>query len=329
MGTAEPGSSVTDNDRTLISPDSDNMERVTAIMETRNSQISEADKAHQSSNYSWKRNEAQGTQIVKRSTIEYLSSERTTPERCPHPLLPSCKQENPNVPQDDQGDDLTFINTTGTYVRSDEWCKEEIPTDNHTDDCTRRTVPEGHLIFSDFAADDPGIVPDTYEEHAFILDTYPDLHSKNLSSDCFYQVLSSDCSQTVKPNISNKSDGEEQRPQKWEKPISCPECEKYFIKKSDFVRHQRIHTGEKPFSCLECGKCFTDQSNFVRHQRIHTGEKPFLCSDCGKCFTQKSHLLRHQKTHKPEKPFSCSECGKCFTEKSDLVRHHKMHLFRM
>ncbi|XP_073517725.1 gastrula zinc finger protein XlCGF53.1-like [Phyllobates terribilis] len=58
-----------------------------------------------------------------------LSSKRTTPERCPHPLLPQdCKQEDPNVPQDHQGEDLTHINTTETYVRGDEWCKEEIPT---------------------------------------------------------------------------------------------------------------------------------------------------------------------------------------------------------
>ncbi|XP_073536761.1 gastrula zinc finger protein XlCGF66.1-like [Phyllobates terribilis] len=58
-----------------------------------------------------------------------LSSKRTTPERCPHPLLPqNCKQEGPNVPQDHQGEDLTHINTTETYVRVDERCKEEIPT---------------------------------------------------------------------------------------------------------------------------------------------------------------------------------------------------------
>ncbi|KAM4035093.1 uncharacterized protein ACNLHF_021777 [Anomaloglossus baeobatrachus] len=36
-------------------------------------------------------------------TSTVLSSERTTPERCPRPLLPqNCKQENPDVPQDDQ-----------------------------------------------------------------------------------------------------------------------------------------------------------------------------------------------------------------------------------
>ncbi|XP_069605064.1 gastrula zinc finger protein XlCGF53.1-like [Ranitomeya imitator] len=58
-----------------------------------------------------------------------LSSKRTTPERCPRPLLPQdCNQEDPNAPQDHQGEDLTHINTTETYVRGDERCKEEIPT---------------------------------------------------------------------------------------------------------------------------------------------------------------------------------------------------------
>ncbi|XP_073521211.1 gastrula zinc finger protein XlCGF66.1-like [Phyllobates terribilis] len=34
-----------------------------------------------------------------------LSSKRTTPERCPHPLLPQdCKQENPNFSEDHQVD---------------------------------------------------------------------------------------------------------------------------------------------------------------------------------------------------------------------------------
>ncbi|XP_075187671.1 zinc finger protein 667-like [Anomaloglossus baeobatrachus] len=34
-------------------------------------------------------------------TSPVLSSKRTTPERCPRPLLPQdCKQEDPDVPQD-------------------------------------------------------------------------------------------------------------------------------------------------------------------------------------------------------------------------------------
>ncbi|KAM4031955.1 uncharacterized protein ACNLHF_019346 [Anomaloglossus baeobatrachus] len=64
-------------------------------------------------------------------TSPVLSSKRTTPERCPRPLLPQdCKQEDPDVPQDHQGEDLPHINTTETYVRGDERSKEEIPTDN-------------------------------------------------------------------------------------------------------------------------------------------------------------------------------------------------------
>ncbi|KAM4030050.1 uncharacterized protein ACNLHF_022011 [Anomaloglossus baeobatrachus] len=62
-------------------------------------------------------------------TSPVLSSKRTTPERCPRPLLPQdCKQEDPDVPQDHQGEDLPHINTTETYVRGDERSKEEILT---------------------------------------------------------------------------------------------------------------------------------------------------------------------------------------------------------
>ncbi|XP_073435963.1 uncharacterized protein [Dendrobates tinctorius] len=66
-----------------------------------------------------------------------LSSKRTTPDRCPRPLLPQdCNQEDPSAPQDHQGEDLTHINTTETYVRDDEWCKEKIPTYDYPGDVT-------------------------------------------------------------------------------------------------------------------------------------------------------------------------------------------------
>ncbi|KAM3921458.1 gastrula zinc finger protein XlCGF66.1-like [Leptodactylus fuscus] len=59
------------------------------------------------------------------------SSKRTSPERCPSPLLlQDCKEEN--VLQDDQllhlGEDLNIIVVPETYVRGDEECKEDIPT---------------------------------------------------------------------------------------------------------------------------------------------------------------------------------------------------------
>ncbi|XP_073516110.1 uncharacterized protein [Phyllobates terribilis] len=111
-----------------------------------------------------------------------ISSKRTTPERCPRPLLPhDCKEEDPNVPQDHQGEDLTHINTTETYVRGDERCKEEISTYDYPDDCTRRS--EGQLTPSIFKSDDLEITQDTIEVNDITPDIPSSIHSKDLSSD--------------------------------------------------------------------------------------------------------------------------------------------------
>ncbi|XP_073518830.1 uncharacterized protein [Phyllobates terribilis] len=279
-----------------------------------------------------------------------LSSKRTTPERCPRSLLPQdCKQEDPNVPQDPQGEDLTHINTTETYVRGDEWSKEEIPTYDYSDDCTWRS--EGQLTSSIFKSEDLEIPQDTIKVNAITPDIPSSLHSKDLSPDPLKQVLPSDSLPTTKENHSHKLSIKKQTAPKAKKTFleygnsfpleksfpkhqkihtaenrfSCSKCGKYFNKKSDLVRHQGTHTGEKPFSCSECGKCFTKKSNVVKHQKTHTGEKPFSCSECEKCFYQKSYLVSHQRIHTGEKPFSCSECEKCFYQKSDLVIHQRIH----
>ncbi|XP_069611178.1 piggyBac transposable element-derived protein 4-like isoform X2 [Ranitomeya imitator] len=108
-----------------------------------------------------------------------LSSKRTTPERCPRPLLPQdCNQEDPNVPQDHQGEDLTHINTTETYVTGDEWCKEEIPTYDYPDVFTRNS--ERHMVSSDLKAEDHDITPDTYEEHVIASDITSALHNNDV-----------------------------------------------------------------------------------------------------------------------------------------------------
>ncbi|KAM4034692.1 LOW QUALITY PROTEIN: uncharacterized protein ACNLHF_021371 [Anomaloglossus baeobatrachus] len=283
-------------------------------------------------------------------TSPVLSSERTTPERCPRPLLPQdCNQEDPDVPQDHQGEDLTHINTTETYVRGDERSKEEIPTyDYPADDCTRSS--DGHLTFSDFAADVHGIKPDTYQEYYIVPDMAPEHHSKDLLSDTFQQGFFSASSKTNVQVKSQRWPVEHQRLHLQQKTFSCLECGKCFNLKSSFVRHHRTHTGEKPFSCSECGKCFnrkTNQgekklmhrrravhprffqfqinrkTNLVSHQSIHTGKKPFPCPECGKCFTRKTNLVIHQRIHTGKKPFSCTECGKCFKEKSYLITHQR------
>ncbi|XP_073411733.1 uncharacterized protein [Dendrobates tinctorius] len=128
-------------------------------------------------------------EVPQHLTSSDLSSKRTTPERCPHPLLPEdCKQEDPNVPQDHQGEDLTHINTTETYVKGDEWCKVEIPTDDYPDDCTRRS--EGQLTSSIFKSDDLEILQHTTEVIGVTPDILSSIHSKDLSSDPMKQMSS-------------------------------------------------------------------------------------------------------------------------------------------
>ncbi|XP_073404062.1 uncharacterized protein [Dendrobates tinctorius] len=156
-------------------------------------------------------------------TSPVVCSRRTTQERCPRPPRPQdCKEENPNVPQDHQSKDQTHINTTETYVRGDERCKEEIPTDNRPANWT--VISENYQKFSHF------------KEHPIT----PDIPLVLLNK-----------------KKNNKRVHEHPRAHTRKKPFSCSECGRCFVTKSDLTIHQRIHTVEKTFSCIKCGKCFT------------------------------------------------------------------------
>ncbi|XP_070600031.1 zinc finger protein 383-like isoform X6 [Erythrolamprus reginae] len=110
------------------------------------------------------------------------------------------------------------------------------------------------------------------------------------------------------------------------KKLMCPECDRWFHCKSEFLLHWRTHTGEKPYECLACGKRFIQSSHLSAHRRIHTGEKPYECPRCGRSFNRRSTLTEHLRIHTGEKPYKCLQCGESFRWRPYLTKHQRVHL---
>ncbi|XP_075070680.1 uncharacterized protein LOC142159813 isoform X1 [Mixophyes fleayi] len=284
------------------------------------------------------------------------SSNRNTPERCPHRLYSQDSIEaNHNIPQDYQCEDLSIIKVEDikeeeTYMRGDQQCKEEeIPTDICTDGSSNRNTPE--RCPSPLYSQEEHNFPLEYEGEDLIV-----IKVENIEEE---EAYNQKCKEEEIPTDISTADGHSRMNSSEERLSLSPDCEieendiiqdslgdipfisdiypilhgtdlssnheECSLDNSDILTHSIGHRGDKIFPCPECGKCFAHISNLIKHQRTHTGEKPFSCIHCGKCFTQRSTLVNHQRIHTGEKPYSCSECGKCFKQRSNILKHQLVH----
>ncbi|XP_077112176.1 uncharacterized protein LOC143767626 [Ranitomeya variabilis] len=269
-----------------------------------------------------------------------LSSKRTTPERCPRPLLPQdCKQEDPNVPQDHQGEDLTHINTTETFVRDDDWYKEEIPTyDYPAVLVTTLRIGVGHdLLNSCVSCPSKGRrtssrVLSGWTPGNIINDNCTRRSEGQLTSSIFksdnleipqdaieVNAITSDI-----PSSLHSKDLSSDPLKQVMSSDSLPTTKENKISKIS-IKKRTAPKSNKLISPSEYGNIFPLEKSFLKHQIIHTADNRFSCSKCGKCFNQNSDFVIHQRIHTGAKPFSCSECGKCFNCKTHLANHQRTH----
>ncbi|XP_063738256.1 oocyte zinc finger protein XlCOF7.1-like [Eleginops maclovinus] len=108
---------------------------------------------------------------------------------------------------------------------------------------------------------------------------------------------------------------------KYDKPLSCSECDATFPNNYLLVTHMRMHKGKKLFTCSICGQKRQFSSHLDIHMRTHTGEKPYSCSVCGKRFSQRGIMSQHMAVHSGVKPFSCTVCSRRFFWHFQIKKH--------
>ncbi|XP_069606585.1 gastrula zinc finger protein XlCGF53.1-like isoform X1 [Ranitomeya imitator] len=287
------------------------------------------------------------SELPRPLTSPVLYSKRTKPKRYLRPIRPrDCKPESPNVSQDHQGKDLPHIITTETYVRGDEWYKEEIPTDNRTvlykDIMTELPRPLTSPVLSskrvkpkrgfrpfrprDCKQEDLDVPQDHQGKdltHIITIETYvrgderyneeiPTVNHTNVCTRSSKEHMISD----VKADYRNVTADTHE------------ECD--IIPEMHPVRHNK-NLSSNAFQQVifadtsQTFKQNKDNKRYKQRERVLIRKKQYSCSECEKCFISKSTLLIHQRIHTGEKPYSCSECGRCFNQKTNLVTHQRIH----
>lgn len=105
----------------------------------------------------------------------------------------------------------------------------------------------------------------------------------------------------------------------------CQQCAKYFIYRSDLVKHQETHTKPGTHECPQCGQDFEDSTQLAAHRITSCNTRVFKCVKCRAHFRSLRTLYKHNRMHKEKTTHKCPECGRTFTSLSQLVSHRRAH----
>ncbi|KAG2156300.1 hypothetical protein DEU56DRAFT_906464 [Suillus clintonianus] len=112
--------------------------------------------------------------------------------------------------------------------------------------------------------------------------------------------------------------------EKWDKVLCCNVlCDKTFVRKADFARHQNVHTKIKPHICGVCHKGFAQKSGLTTHHNIHTKRRPYVCNigTCKKAFSDPSSCSRHRKETHTDSAYQCPRCSTRIKRRGAFTKH--------
>lgn len=117
----------------------------------------------------------------------------------------------------------------------------------------------------------------------------------------------------------------------------CDQCERFFVRNQDRIRHEQIvHNTEAPaklptvwegrksnFPCSKCDRKFPSMKTMRIHFSLKHPDVPvrFKCTVCSKLFKHKTTLRDHMANHTGDQPYGCDQCEERFVRKKDLDRH--------